>query len=195
MGRGLGLSRAEFSEIKAEHGADALAFISSSKCTNEESYLMQKLARAVIGTNNVDNCSRYCQAPATIGLFRTVGYGGDSGSIRDIEKADLVLIVGSNTAESHPVLATRVKRSHKLAARNSSSPTCANTRWRDAPTCSSIPARERTWSGSRPSAAICSTTDSRTTKFLNQWVNGLEEYRKSLEPFTLEFASRTWACR
>ncbi|MGH9757605.1 MAG: molybdopterin-dependent oxidoreductase, partial [Candidatus Acidiferrales bacterium] len=70
-----------FSEIKATHGPDALAFISSSKCTNEESYLMQKLARAVAGTNNIDNCSRYCQAPATTGLFRTVGYGGGSGSI------------------------------------------------------------------------------------------------------------------
>jgi formate dehydrogenase major subunit len=53
-----------FTEIKTDHGPDALAFISSSKCTNEESYLMQKLACAVIGTNNMDNCSRYCQAPA-----------------------------------------------------------------------------------------------------------------------------------
>ena len=110
----LDLVARKFAEIKAEHGPDALAFISSSKCTNEESYLMQKLARAVIGTNNIDNCSRYCQAPATTGLFRTVGYGGDSGSIHDIENAGLVLIVGSNTAESHPVLATRVKRAHKL---------------------------------------------------------------------------------
>jgi formate dehydrogenase major subunit len=67
-----------------------------------------------IGTNNVDNCSRYCQAPATQGLFRTVGYGGDSGSIKDIENAGLVIIIASNTAESHPVLATRVKRAHKL---------------------------------------------------------------------------------
>ncbi len=75
---------------------------------------MQKFARAVIGTNNVDNCSRYCQSPATMGLFRTVGYGGDSGSIEDIAQSALVLIVGSNTAESHPVLATRVKRAHKL---------------------------------------------------------------------------------
>src|SRR4030088_775052 len=104
----------KFAEIKARNGADSLAFVSSSKCTNEESYLMQKLARAVIGTNNMDNCSRYCQAPATQGLFRTVGYGGDSGSIRDIENAGLVLIIGSNTAESPPVLATRVKRAHKL---------------------------------------------------------------------------------
>ena len=75
---------------------------------------MQKLARAVVGTNNIDNCSRYCQTPATKGLSRTVGYGGDSGSIADIEKAALVVVVGSNTTESHPVLATRVKRSHKL---------------------------------------------------------------------------------
>ncbi len=97
----LDLVARKFSEIKAQHGPDALAFISSSKCTNEENYLMQKLARAVVGTNNIDNCSRYCQAPATTGLFRTVGYGGDSGSIHDLENAGLVLIVGSNTAESH----------------------------------------------------------------------------------------------
>src|SRR5882762_2854168 len=110
----LGLVARKFAEIKGKNGPDSLAFVSSSKCTNEESYLMQKLARAVIGTNNMDNCSRYCQAPATQGLFRTVGYGGDSGSIRDIENAGLVLIIGSNTAESHPVLATRVKQAHKL---------------------------------------------------------------------------------
>jgi len=77
----------QFTEIKTKNGPDAFAFISSSKCSNEKSYLMQKLARAVIGTNNMDNCSRYCQAPATVGLFRTVGYGGDSGTIRDIENA------------------------------------------------------------------------------------------------------------
>src|SRR5699024_1453832 len=79
-----------FNKVKASHGSDGLAFISSSKATNEESYLMQKLARQVIGTNNVDNCSRYCQAPATKGLFRTVGHGGDSGSIEDLEIADMV---------------------------------------------------------------------------------------------------------
>src|SRR5207244_12446734 len=81
---------------------------------NEDIYLRQNLAGVAIATNNMDNCSRYCQAPATTGLFRTVGYGGDSGSIRDIENAGLVLIIGSNTAEAHPVLATRVKQAHKL---------------------------------------------------------------------------------
>ena len=100
--------------IKDEFGPDSLGFISSSKCTNEESYLMQKLARSVVGTNNIDNCSRYCQSPATMGLLRTVGIGGDSGSISDIENAGLVILIGSNTAESHPVIAARIKRSHKM---------------------------------------------------------------------------------
>src|SRR5258706_11777998 len=102
------------SEIKAKDGPDSIGLISSSKCTNEESYLMQKLARAVVGTNNIDNCSRYCQSPATVGLFRNVGYGGDSSTITYLYPAHLILIVGSNTAESHPVIATRVKRAHKL---------------------------------------------------------------------------------
>jgi len=99
----LTLVTAKLSSIKQQHGPDSIGVIVSSKTTNEDGYLMQKFARAVIGTNNVDNCSRYCQSPATMGLFRTVGYGGDSGSIEDIGSAALVLIVGSNTAESHPV--------------------------------------------------------------------------------------------
>ncbi len=110
----LDLVARRFAEIKAQHGPDALAFVASSKCTNEEAFLVQKFARQVIGTNNVDNCSRYCQSPATAGLFRTVGYGGDSGTIKDLEKAEMVIGIGTNTAESHPVLATRIKRAHKL---------------------------------------------------------------------------------
>lgn len=100
--------------IAAQHGPESVAFVASSKCTNEEAYLMQKLARAVFGTNNVDNCTRYCQSPATKGLSRTVGYGGDSGTMRDIEQADVVFIVGSHTATSHPVLASHIKRQQKL---------------------------------------------------------------------------------
>lgn len=100
--------------IKKEYGKEAVGIISSSKITNEENYVIQKLARQVFETNNVDNCSRYCQSPATDGLFRTVGMGGDAGTIKDIAKAGLVIIVGANPAEGHPVLATRVKRAHKL---------------------------------------------------------------------------------
>nr|WP_212774455.1 formate dehydrogenase subunit alpha [Polycladomyces abyssicola] len=100
--------------IKQTYGGNALGFISSSKTTNEEAYLMQKLARQVFETNNIDNCSRYCQSPATDGLLATVGYGGDSGTIKDIASAGLVIIIGANPTEGHPVLATRVKRAKKL---------------------------------------------------------------------------------
>jgi formate dehydrogenase major subunit len=187
----LDLVARKFTEIKAKNGPDSLAFVSSSKCTNEESYLMQKLARAVIGTNNMDNCSRYCQAPATQGLFRTVGYGGDSGSIRDIENAGLVLIIGSNTAESHPVLATRVKRAHKLRGQKL---IVSDLRENEMAKRADLflhpkPGTDLVWL----SAVTRYLLDSgmANTKFLNQWVNGLEEYKKSLAPFTMEFAAKT----
>jgi formate dehydrogenase major subunit len=186
----LDLVAKRFTEIKAKNTADALGFIASSKCTNEESYLMQKLARAVIGTNNVDNCSRYCQAPATTGLFRTVGYGGDSGSISDLETADLVMIIGSNTAESHPVIASRIKRQHKL---NGQKLIVSDLRENE------MARRADLFLHTRPSSDLAwLSAVSRyllenglaNAAFLSEWVNGLEEYRKSLDPFTLEFASR-----
>jgi len=179
-----------FSEIKYKHGPDALAFISSSKCTNEESYLMQKLARAVIGTNNMDNCSRYCQAPATMGLWRTVGYGGDAGTIADIEKAGLVLVIGSNTAESHPVLATRVKQAHKLRGQKL---IVADLREHEMAQRADLffrpnPGTDLFWL----SAVTRYILDQgmAKTEFLKQWVNDIELYWKSLEPFTLEAASK-----
>ncbi len=185
----LSLIARKFTEIKAKSGADSLAFISSSKCTNEESYLMQKFSRAVIGTNNIDNCSRYCQAPATTGLFRTVGYGGDSGSITDIAQAKLVIIIGSNTAESHPVLATRVKRAHKLHGQKL---IVSDLRENE------MARRADIFLHPRPSTDLiwlCAVTrylidnNLHKTAFINQWVNGFDEYKKSLQPFTMEFAS------
>ncbi|MGH2317847.1 formate dehydrogenase subunit alpha [Planococcus sp. SE5232] len=110
----LDLVASKFKTIKEENGKDSIGVISSSKITNEDNYIIQKLSRQVFETNNVDNCSRYCQSPATDGLFRTVGMGGDAGTIKDIASAGLVIIVGANPAEGHPVLATRVKRAHKL---------------------------------------------------------------------------------
>jgi len=185
----LGLVARRFAEIKAANGPDALAFISSSKCTNEESYLMQKLARAVIGTNNMDNCSRYCQAPATTGLWRTVGYGGDSGSISDIEQAELVLIIGSNTAESHPVLATRVKRSHKLRGQKL---IVSDLRENEMAQRADVflhprPGTDLFWL----SAVTRYILENGLAKqeFIDKWVNGAAEYLKSLKPFTMETAS------
>jgi len=186
----LSLIARRLSEIKEHDGPDSIAFISSSKCTNEESYLMQKLARAVVGTNNIDNCSRYCQSPATMGLFRTVGYGGDSGSIADMEKADLVLIIGSNTAESHPVIATRVKSSHKLHGQKL---IVSDLREHEMARRADLflhprPSTDLVWLSAISRYLL--DNNLADTKFLDQWANGLDEYRKSLEPFTMEAASR-----
>ncbi len=101
-------------EIRDRYGPDSIGVIATCTGTNEEGYLTQKFARQVLGTNNIDNCARYCQAPATTGLFRTVGIGADPGTFVDIEQSDLVMTIGSNAAEAHPVLAGRIKRSQKL---------------------------------------------------------------------------------
>ncbi|HKB68684.1 MAG TPA: formate dehydrogenase subunit alpha [Pyrinomonadaceae bacterium] len=185
----LDLVARRLSEIKAKDGPDSIGLISSSKCTNEESYLMQKLARAVVGTNNIDNCSRYCQSPATVGLFRTVGYGGDSGSITDVSQADLVLIVGSNTAESHPVIATRVKRAHKLHGQKL---IVSDLREHEMARRADVflhprPSTDLIWLSAVTRYLI--DNGLAKTDFIDKWVNGFDDYRKSLEPFTLEFAA------
>ena len=180
----------KFTQIKKDHGPDALAFIASSKTTNEESYLMQKLARAVIGTNNVDNCARYCQNPATMGLQRTVGYGGDSGSISDIETAGLVFIVGANPAENHPVLATRIKRSHKFRGQRL---IVADLRKHEMAERADIffrpnPSTDSVWMNGVAKYIL----DNRLHKpeFIDKWVNHFDEYAKSLEPYTLEYTEK-----
>ena len=181
----LDLIHEKWTAIKAAHGPDALSFIASSKCTNEESYLMQKLARQVVGTNNIDNCSRYCQTPASMGLQRTVGYGADSGSISDIEQAALVLIIGSNTAESHPVLATRIKRSHKHRGQRL---VVIDIRRHE------MAERADLFIQPRPStdeALLMGVSkyilDHNLARldFVHEWVNHFEEFTKSLEPWTL----------
>ncbi|MGI4758996.1 MAG: formate dehydrogenase subunit alpha [Janthinobacterium lividum] len=186
----LTLIASKFSEIKQTHGPDALAFIASSKCTNEESYLMQKLARAVIGTNNIDNCSRYCQTPATKGLERTVLTGGDSGSIADIEMAGLILAVGTNTAESHPVLATRVKRSHKYRGQRL---IVADLRKHEMAERADIffrpnPGTDMVWASAITKYIFDQGWEAK--QFLTDRVNKIDEYKRSLEPFTLEHAEK-----
>ncbi|MFC6731819.1 formate dehydrogenase subunit alpha [Haladaptatus sp. DYSN1] len=102
---------AGLSRIREESGPDALVCFASSKCTNEEDYLMQKFARQVLGTKNIDNCARLCHSSTVAALKQTVGYGAMTNRINeDIGETDAYLITGSNTTESHPVLATRIKQ-------------------------------------------------------------------------------------
>jgi formate dehydrogenase major subunit len=97
------------SEIRDEYGSDALAVTASSKTTNEENFLAQKFARQVLHTPHVDNCTRLCHSSTVAALKQTVGFGAMTNRINeDIGETDCYLITGSNTTESHPVLATRI---------------------------------------------------------------------------------------
>jgi formate dehydrogenase (NADP+) alpha subunit len=102
--------------VVAAHGPDALAGLASARCTNEENYLFQKLVRASLGTNNVDHCARLCHASSVTGLGMAFGSGAMTNPIRDIRDADCILITGSNTAESHPVIGYEVVRAVKQGA-------------------------------------------------------------------------------
>ncbi|WP_276615349.1 formate dehydrogenase subunit alpha [Nonomuraea basaltis] len=89
-------------------GPDAVAAISSARATNEENYLIQKFMRTVIGTNNVDNCSRLCHSPSAAGLTAAFGLSGGTDSFDDVEQADSLLVVGANPIEAHPVVGARL---------------------------------------------------------------------------------------
>ncbi len=104
----LDLVARRFSEIRERYGPDSLGALSSSRCTNEENYLVQKLARAVFGTNNVDNCARVCHAPSVTGLAACFGSGAATNSFDQIEDADVLFIIGSNTTEAHPIVGLKV---------------------------------------------------------------------------------------
>ena len=97
-------------EYKADFGADYIAGISSSRCTNEENYLMQKFIRAVIGTNNIDGCARVCHSPTALGMQRTFGTGAATNSVEDMAMADCLMVIGANPTEAHPVTGARMKQ-------------------------------------------------------------------------------------
>lgn len=96
--------------IKEKYGPDAIAGISSARCTNEENYLMQKFIRAVIGTNNIDCCARVCHSPTALGMQRTFGTGAATNSIEDIKYTDCILVIGANPTDGHPVTGAKLKQ-------------------------------------------------------------------------------------
>jgi len=104
----------KLSEIKGEHGPDSIGVLSSAKCTNEENYVVQKFARAVLGTNNVDHCARLCHAPTVVGLVQSFGSGAMTNSFDDLAKADLLFVIGSNTTECHPITGRIIRQRVKF---------------------------------------------------------------------------------
>jgi len=95
---------------KQEFGADSIAAISSSRCTNEENYLMQKFMRAVVQTNNVDGCARVCHSPTALGMQRTFGTGAATNSVEDLKHTNCIMVIGANPTSAHPVTGAKLKQ-------------------------------------------------------------------------------------
>nr|WP_315484042.1 formate dehydrogenase subunit alpha [uncultured Undibacterium sp.] len=107
----------EFRRIQAKYGKDAIGGITSSRCTNEETYLVQKLIRAAFGNNNVDTCARVCHSPTGYGLGQTFGTSAGTQTFKSVEHADVIMVIGANPSDAHPVFASRMKKRLRQGAK------------------------------------------------------------------------------
>ncbi len=103
----------QFQRIKDEYGGDSLAVLGSSKCTNEENYLLQRLARCVLGTNNIDNGGRLYNSPSRVGLGSSLSFSGTTNYLSDLEQSDLILVIGADPNSSAPAIGYAIKRAVK----------------------------------------------------------------------------------
>ncbi len=113
----LDLLHDKLSEIAAKEGPDSLMFLSSAKVSNEENYLLMKLARAGYGTNNIDHCARLCHSSTVTGLVETLGSGAMTNSLSCFEETELVFVIGSNTTEQHPLIGSRILQAVQRGAK------------------------------------------------------------------------------
>jgi formate dehydrogenase major subunit len=113
----LGHAASEFRRIAAQYGNNALGGIVSSRCTNEEGFLVQKLVRAGFGTNNVDTCARVCHSPTGYGLKTAFGTSAGTQDFDSVDDSDVILVIGANPTDGHPVFASRMKRRIRQGAK------------------------------------------------------------------------------
>ncbi|WP_116807386.1 formate dehydrogenase subunit alpha [Steroidobacter cummioxidans] len=107
----------EFKRIQAKYGQDAVGGITSSRCTNEETFLVQKLVRAAFGNNNVDTCARVCHSPTGYGLKNTIGESAGTQEFDSVMQSDVIMLIGANPTEGHPVFASQMKRRLRQGAK------------------------------------------------------------------------------
>jgi formate dehydrogenase major subunit len=107
----------EFRRLQAKYGRDSIGGITSSRCTNEETYLAQKLVRAAFGTNNVDTCARVCHSPTGYGLGVTFGTSAGTQTFKSVDQADVIMVIGANPTDAHPVFGSRLKKRLREGAR------------------------------------------------------------------------------
>ncbi|AJC21689.1 formate dehydrogenase subunit alpha [Pandoraea pulmonicola] len=113
----LDYAASEFKRIQAKYGRDSIGGLVSSRCTNEEDYLVQKLVRAAFGNNNVDTCARVCHSPTGYGLKATLGESAGTQTFKSIEKSDVILVMGANPTDGHPVFGSRMKKRLRQGAK------------------------------------------------------------------------------
>ena len=113
----LDYAASEFRRIQEQHGKNAVGGIVSSRCTNEEGYLVQKLVRAAFGNNNVDTCARVCHSPTGYGLKQTLGESAGTQTFKSVEHSDVIVVIGANPTDAHPVFAARMKKRLKTGAK------------------------------------------------------------------------------
>jgi len=108
--KAIGYAASEIKRIQKKYGSDSVGAISSSRCTNEETYLMQKIVRAVYGNNNIDTCARVCHSPTGYGLKQTIGESSGTQNFDSVMKSDVIMIIGANPTDGHPVFASQMKK-------------------------------------------------------------------------------------
>ncbi len=113
----IGHAASEWKRIQAKHGRGAIGGITSSRCSNEETYLVQKLVRAAFGNNNVDTCARVCHSPTGYGLKTTLGESAGTQDFDSVEHADVIVVIGANPTDGHPVFASHMKRRLRAGAK------------------------------------------------------------------------------
>ena len=112
----IGRAASEFKRIQSDYGRDSVGAITSSRCTNEEVFLVQKLVRAAFRNNNVDTCARVCHSPTGYGLSKTFGTSAGTQDFKSVAESDVVLVIGANPTDGHPVFASRLKKRLRAGA-------------------------------------------------------------------------------
>ena len=112
----IGRAASEFKRIQSDYGRDSVGAITSSRCTNEEVFLVQKLVRAAFRNNNVDTCARVCHSPTGYGLSKTFGTSAGTQDFTSVAESDVVLVIGANPTDGHPVFASRLKKRLRAGA-------------------------------------------------------------------------------
>lgn len=174
----------------AQYKGDQVGVIGSSRCTNEDNYVVMKFARAVMSTNNVDNCARLCHAPSVTGLGAAFGAGGGTNTIAEIANATCLFVIGSNSTHAHPIVGMRIRE----AVRRGAQLIVADPRRIE------LVENARLWLGLRPGtdvallmgmARVIYHEGLHHPRFIAERCDGFPEFVQALEPFTLDFVEET----